>query len=376
MGTLIQSVASLDHFQLWPNSNSPVYLQTATVTLIQQDEEIIECRLTFGVTPELYHRIDTEALFNLKPEVRTMLSNGHFQPQLDIHIEATLKPDLLPLLLQQAINAEEAAFYISNLSQKQASSPDSYTLPETDHPYTLLETENWLALSVVQHQNSGEIGYRTFWSYVNPQTLNRNSISSEELSENITRFFTDVLGGSLDSAMQEFADETVGKISNFFQELTLKSSPNPSIFQTVLNFFTEDDWPFTKIQGDSALRLAFQGKNGTWDCYAKVREPQQQFVFYSVCSVNKPENKRQAIGEFITRANYDMIIGNFEFDFTDGEIRYKTGIDVQGDRLSFALIKQMVYTNVMMMDQYLPGIQAVLSENLSPLEAITQIEAS
>ncbi|MGB3191267.1 MAG: YbjN domain-containing protein [Limnoraphis sp.] len=374
MGMLIQSVASINPLQLWSDPNSPVRLQSATVTLIQQDGEIIECRLSFPVTPELYHRIDSEALFNLKPEVRTPLTNSQFQPELDIHIETSLKPDRLPLLRPQATNAEEAAFYLSNLSQQQASSPDSHTPPETDHPFTLLETENWLALSVKQQQNSGEIGYRTFWSYVSSQTLNGNSISSEELSENITRFFTDVVGGSLDSAMQEFADETVGTISNFFQELTSKSSPNPSMFQTVLNFFTEDDWPFTKIQGDLALRSAFQGKNGTWDCYAKVREAQKQFVFYSICSVNAPEDKRQAIAEFIARANYGTIIGNFELDFTDGEIRFKTSIDVEGDTLSSALIQPLVYTNVMMMDEYLPGILAVVSGELSPVEAIAKIE--
>ena len=46
----------------------------------------------------------------------------------------------------------------------------------------------------------------------------------------------------------------------------------------------------------------------------------------------------EAIAEFLTRTNYSMIIGNFELDFADGEIRYKTSIDVQGDFLRFELI--------------------------------------
>ncbi|MEL7038229.1 MAG: YbjN domain-containing protein [Cyanobacteria bacterium J06592_8] len=373
MANQIENFPLDKELRLKNSSHFPLTIRTTSLSLTKQDNEIIECRLSFPVTPELYQRIDTDALFNLKPEVRTPLTNGQFKPELDIHIEASLKPDRLPLLLQQATNAEEAAFYLSNLSQQQA--PDSDRPLETDHPYTLLETENWLALSVKQQQNSGEIGYRTFWSYVNPQTLNPDSVSSEELSENITRFFTDVVGGSLDSAMQEFTNETVGTLSNFFQDITSKSSPNPSLFQTVLNFFTEDDWPFTKLQGDLALRSVFQGKNGRWDCYAKVREAQQQFVFYSICSVNAPEDKRQAIAEFIARANYGTIIGNFELDFSDGEIRFKTSIDVEGDALSSALIQPLVYTNVMMMDEYLPGILAVLSGELSAVEAIAKIES-
>jgi hypothetical protein len=69
-----------------------------------------------------------------------------------------------------------------------------------------------------------------------------------------------------------------------------------------------------------------------------------------------------------------MTIGNFELDFNDGEIRYKTSIDVEGDHLSSALIKTLVYTNVSMMDQYLPGIKAVIETGVSPEEAIRAIE--
>ncbi len=69
-----------------------------------------------------------------------------------------------------------------------------------------------------------------------------------------------------------------------------------------------------------------------------------------------------------------MIVGNFELDFTDGEISYKTSIDVEGDRLSFALIQRVVYANVTMMDEYLPGMMSVIYGNVSPEEAIAQIE--
>ena len=47
---------------------------------------------------------------------------------------------------------------------------------------------------------------------------------------------------------------------------------------------------------------------------------------------------------------------------------------MEGDTLSSALIKALVYTNVIMMDEYLPGILAVVSGELSPVEAIAKIE--
>ncbi len=69
-----------------------------------------------------------------------------------------------------------------------------------------------------------------------------------------------------------------------------------------------------------------------------------------------------------------MIIGNFELDFNTGEIRYKTSIDVTNNVINQETLHQLVYTNVLTMDQYLLGIKSVISGQLSPEAAISQIE--
>ncbi len=146
------------------------------------------------------------------------------------------------------------------------------------------------------------------------------------------------------------------------------------ILDIITQFFKEDEWPFTPLEGKPILRTAFSGKNGNWNCFAQAREEQYRFVFYSVCAVNTPENRRSAMAEFLTRANYGMIIGNFELDFNDGEVRYKTSIDVEGDELTTALIKQMVYANVLTFDKYLPGIMKVMYTEIDAAVAVNEIE--
>ena len=146
------------------------------------------------------------------------------------------------------------------------------------------------------------------------------------------------------------------------------------IMDALVGFFETDAWPYTPVEGRPVLSMNFQGKNGQWVCYAQAREEQAQFVFYSACPVSVPENKRAAMAEFLTRANYGLIIGNFEMDFEDGEIRYKTSIDVEGVQLTTELIKPLAYANVTMMDQYLPGIMSIIYSEVSPAEMIDQIE--
>lgn len=148
------------------------------------------------------------------------------------------------------------------------------------------------------------------------------------------------------------------------------------VFDAVVNFFKEDEWEFSQVEGQAVLQMGFTGDNGNWMCYAQTVENEEvaQFIFYSICPVKAPENKRVTVAEFVTRANYDLAIGNFELDFSDGEIRYKTSIDVKDDRLSSALCKQLVYMNLAMMDRYLPGMMAVIYGGVSPELAIAQIE--
>lgn len=359
---LINSGLTLHNF-----SQTSLTLRLITLILSKQNNDLMECSLTFQLTPQLYQRIEKEALFNLKPEIRNS-DAVKFLPQPNIIIETILKPDLLPLLTEHAPNIEETANYILKLNQEQ---------PEN----ILLSTESWLALSVKQQQESGEIGYSTLWSYITPENLTQTAISGEGITEGIINFFQDWTEANLSTKTQETATKMMEGINTFLTELNninpeeiSTSSRNSNIFEEMINFFTADDWPFVQLSGQPALQISFQGENGKWNCYARARDEQQQFIFYSICPVNAPEEKRLAVAEFLTRANSGMMIGNFELDFKDGEISYKTSIDIEGDRLSTALIKRLVYANVMMMDEYLPGIFSVIYGNVSPADAIAQIE--
>lgn len=358
------------------HTQPPLTICTEILTLTKCDQAIIECRLTFLTNLQLYKRIETKALFNLKPERQNTPSTNEFLPEPDISVEISLCPDLLSHLKEHAITVDQTAAHIQNLSQEQP-----------NHP--LFSIENWVILSAKQPQESREIGYRTLWAYISPSVIAQALASSEELSEATDSLFDQLTRANLFAAAQKASSDMLEEMTDFFRDLTDGSlssienlakdiaeteTPRNQIFEAIISFFTDDDWQFIKLQSEPALRMVFQGENDKWACYAKAKEEQQQFVFYSFCPIAAPDDKRPAIAEFLTRANYGMTIGNFELDYTDGEIRYKTSIDVEGERLTSALIRSIVYTNVTMMDAYLPGIQVVIHQGISPIEAIRSIE--
>jgi hypothetical protein len=377
----------------------PVRLQVVNLTLAEQKGTVSEYRLTFQVDLQLYQQIDAEFLFNLKPELQGSLNAKSFHHETVIEIEAALQPQLLPQLAKQVTSPESAIDYLITCSQQnfKALLEASHETLETESSAksSLLSTESWFALSVKQQLESGEIGYRTFWSYINPAMLTSEMIASGQFSAALEKFlkdrneadlsrvgraisevFEEIASGFKDWDENEFLKQTEATISEMFAEVTeaLENWADPiptanpttarsigKIYRAMIKFFSEDDWAFAKLQGESTLKLAFQGKHG--------------FIFYSICPLQILETRQASLLELIARVNSGLAMGNFEFNFTDRTVHFKTSIDVTGDRLTPALIKRLVYTNVLMMDQYLPGIEAVLAGE-TPEIVIRSIEQS
>ncbi len=140
-------------------------------------------------------------------------------------------------------------------------------------------------------------------------------------------------------------------------------------------FFVSDDWKFSDLE-EGVLRMGFAGRNGNWTCIARPREDRGIFLFYSIAAVNVPEEKRLMVAEYLVRANYGLPLGNFEMDFSDGEVRFKTSIDVESEEymLTPAMLKSLVYSNVLTMDRYLGGLMAVIYGNAVPEQEIEKAE--
>lgn len=137
----------------------------------------------------------------------------------------------------------------------------------------------------------------------------------------------------------------------------------------VTAFFDADEWPYAAVDA-TGLQLAFQGSSGSWACLVRVRELEQRVLFYSYLPARVPVDRRHAMAEFVLRANYGLMLGNFELDLDDGEVRFKTSIDVDGAELSPVLMKHVAYANVFTFDRYFQAAMAVALAGMAPLDGI------
>lgn len=142
------------------------------------------------------------------------------------------------------------------------------------------------------------------------------------------------------------------------------------VLETVMK---QNGWPYTQVDEDT-IRFDVIGQAGNWVAYAKFFEQGQMMMVFSMCTSLTPANKLVAMAEFITRANFGLKIGNFELDFNDGEVRFKTSVRFVGQENREAAIEQLITANVLTMDEYLPGLMALLHGGVSPTEAIALVE--
>ena len=145
-------------------------------------------------------------------------------------------------------------------------------------------------------------------------------------------------------------------------------------FDTLTTFLESDGWYPQQVEDKTVHRVYFAGENGELRCYAQIRTDLEQFLFYVIAPVKAPEEMRPAIAEYIPRANYGLRMGNFEMDYSDGEVRYKSSFDFESESLTETLIKNTIYPAVQTMDFYLPGLLGVMYGNKTPVEAIADTE--
>ncbi|MGZ4300092.1 MAG: YbjN domain-containing protein [Gaiellaceae bacterium] len=142
-----------------------------------------------------------------------------------------------------------------------------------------------------------------------------------------------------------------------------------SLLADLRTLFRENGWPFSDVRGAPVLFSELSGILGRWKFYAQVVEEQDLILLYSVCPFRVPEERRSEVSEFLTRANYGLAAGNFELDFADGEVRYKTALQRHVDGLDAATLKRAVRANGIAMETYLPGVGAVIT-GTAPVPAL------
>ena len=136
--------------------------------------------------------------------------------------------------------------------------------------------------------------------------------------------------------------------------------------------------PMTDIaEPQTTLRLPIQGRIGKWICILRILEKTERIVVYSVLPDKaEDDHQRHRLYELLSWFNYGLILGNFEIDPRDGEVRYKTSMDVEGVTVGDALLRNLLFSNFFSMDRYWDAIYEGIDTQRDLMDIVFDAESN
>lgn len=160
------------------------------------------------------------------------------------------------------------------------------------------------------------------------------------------------------------AMETMRSELGGVSQARVASETPATLLEDLKRVFVENGWPYSEVTGAPVLVSELSGPVGSWDFYAQAVEERDLVLLYSIAPQRVPEERRLEVSEFLTRANYGLADGNFELDFDDGEIRFKSVLHVPAE-LDGLLVKRVVRLNGTALETYLPSISQLIDTTFS-----------
>jgi hypothetical protein len=118
------------------------------------------------------------------------------------------------------------------------------------------------------------------------------------------------------------------------------------------------------------------GKDGP-DVHARARVwKEEKFAFYLEFAKKAPQKTIRNTSEFITRANWGLITGNFELDYNTGTVRFKSSVDWSGVDLTPHLVRNIILSGIFCLETYAAALESVMDGSKNPVDAIEEAETS
>ena len=145
------------------------------------------------------------------------------------------------------------------------------------------------------------------------------------------------------------------------------------LFAAVKAYYESQGWRFEVKEDRDRIEMLITLRDFN-ACRVITRVYDKRFSTYCIFPVRVPEAARSRAGEYLHRANYGLNIGNFEFDYNDGEVRYKANIQCGEAIPAMDIIERLVDVGMDMVIRYGDGLMKVIYGKADPKKTIREIE--
>lgn len=109
---------------------------------------------------------------------------------------------------------------------------------------------------------------------------------------------------------------------------------------------------YTRHDDDKVISLGMNGDDLPMDMILAVREKQEVIQLISPIRPKAPEDKRIDAAVAVNVANYGIVFGSFDYDVSDGEIRWRATLPYRDAAITKDQVHYLVMVSAATIDKY------------------------
>lgn len=146
------------------------------------------------------------------------------------------------------------------------------------------------------------------------------------------------------------------------------------ILDIATDHLRKHDIRFYRSEDAPAIQFQIRESGGLFLCTLYADEEYNYVSLEVRQGLRVPKEKIQEIAEWTVRANWRLYAGRFDLDMSDGDICFRTGFYLGSGRFVDSMLPPLIGASCQTYDRYLPSLMAVIYQDITPEEAILQIE--
>lgn len=139
-------------------------------------------------------------------------------------------------------------------------------------------------------------------------------------------------------------------------------------------YLKSQNWQYEFNEADGIFRFGMNLDSRVHSCRVTILVEEHSFTAYAICPIRVDAEHLPAVANYLTRANFGMKLGNFELDYRDGEIRFKSSLFCGGAVPPLDVMERVVDVSFMMLQAYGDGLLNVIFAEADPAQEIAKIE--
>lgn len=133
-----------------------------------------------------------------------------------------------------------------------------------------------------------------------------------------------------------------------------------TMFERLKEYLKAVELTYSTVENETVITFRYTSK-GNYQCIIDVNDEDKIVIIYAILGSLVEPKKRNRIAQLLTRVNFGIRIGNFEMDYDDGQIRYKTSIDYDGvNDFDDSFLENLILINLTTTDKFYQAIEESL----------------